>query len=116
MALINVDLSDTIESWRVKTNEIATKQGDLSLLTDSASNIVAAINGLKVLIDSNYAALSGDYATSTDLSTEISGVNTTIGTLSSLTTTDKTDIVSAINELDGRLINVYNSSGTLLNT
>jgi hypothetical protein len=36
--------------------------------------------------------------------------------LSALNTTDKTSIISAINELDRRSIDVYNSAGTLLNS
>jgi hypothetical protein len=36
--------------------------------------------------------------------------------LTALNTTDKTSIISAINELDRRSIDVYNSAGTLLNS
>jgi hypothetical protein len=49
MSLINVDLSDTIVSWRNKTNSIAVNLGDLTLLTDSAASVVAGLNNLNVL-------------------------------------------------------------------
>jgi hypothetical protein len=106
MSIINIDLSDTIVSWRNKTNEIALNLGDLSLLTDSASSIVLAINGLQSGIDSDILALR----------TDVYGDSGGILDLSALNTTDKTSIISAINELDRRLVDVYNSSGVLLNT
>jgi hypothetical protein len=106
MSIINIDLSDTIVSWRNKTNEIALNLGDLSLLNDSASSIVLAINGLQSGIDSDILALR----------TDVYGDSGGILDLSALNTTDKTSIISAINELDRRLVDVYNSSGVLLNT
>ena len=47
MAVISVNLTDTFEQWRTKTNSIATTQGDLTTLTTTAkSTVVAAINEL----------------------------------------------------------------------
>jgi hypothetical protein len=106
MSIINVDLSDTIVSWRNKTNQIATNIGDLSLLTDSAASIIASINTLQAGYDSDIIALR----------TDVYGDSGGILDLSALNTTDKTSIISAINELDRRLVDVYNSSGVLLNT
>ena len=106
MSIINVDLSDTIVSWRNKTNQIATNIGDLSLLTDSAASLVGSINGLQAGFDSDIIALR----------TDVYGDSGGILDLSALNTTDKTSIISAINELDRRLVDVYNSSGVLLNT
>jgi len=51
------------------------------------------------------------YGTASDVSTNA----TAIGTLSSLTTTEKGNLVAALNELKLRLPLVYNASGTLLN-
>ena len=102
MSLINVDLSDTIVSWRNKTNSIATNQGDLALLTTAAASIVIAINS----IDSDLLSLT----------TAVYGDSGGVLDLSALNTTDKTSIISAINELDRRSIDVYNSAGTLLNS
>jgi len=45
MAVISVNLTDTFEQWRTKTNSLATQQGDLTTLTTTAKNtMVAAIN------------------------------------------------------------------------
>ena len=45
MAVISVNLTDTFNEWRTKTNSLATKQGDLTTLTTTAkSTVVAAIN------------------------------------------------------------------------
>jgi phosphoglycerate-specific signal transduction histidine kinase len=106
MSIINIDLSDTIASWRIKTNQISTNVGDLSLLTDSAASIIASINTLQAGFDSDIIALR----------TDVYGDSGGILDLSALNTTDKTSIISAINELDRRLVDVYNSSGVLLNT
>jgi len=103
MAKTVVDLSDTIASWREKTNTISTHVGDLtSLNTTEDSDLVGAINELKTRLDS---ADSNNSAT-----------NTVIGTLAALTTAEDSDIVGAINELDRRLVNVYDDSDNLLNT
>lgn len=107
MSVINIDLSDTIASWRNKTNQLATNVGDLVLLTDSAASIVASINSLQSGYDSDIIALR------TDVYGDSSG---TILDLTALNTTDQTSIIGAINELDRRLVDVYNSSGVLLNT
>ncbi len=107
MSLINIDLSDTIESWRNKTNQLAVTVGDLALLNDSSVSLVASINGLQDGYDSDILSLRTDlYGDS----------GATIFSLSRLTTTDKSSIISAINELDRRSIDVYNSTGILLNT
>lgn len=107
MSIINVDLSDTIASWRNKTNEIAQKQGDLSLLTDSASNLVSAINVFTSRTDSDILALQ------TDVYGDSSG---TVLDLSYLNTTEKGSIIGAVNELDRRISDVYDANGVLLNT
>jgi hypothetical protein len=100
MSIINVDLSDTIISWRNKTNTIASNVGDLTLLTTSVdSDIVGAINALKA-----------------EDSASISALDSSVGSLASLTTTEKSNIVAAVNELDRKQIDVFDASGTLLNT
>lgn len=71
MAITVINLSDPVSTWVSKTNTVASQLGDLSLLTIGGADIVTAINR----IDSN------------------------VGTVSSLTTTDKSDLVSAINEV-----------------
>ena len=45
MALVTVNLLDTFDQWRLKTNDLGVNQGDLTTLTTTnKSNIVAAIN------------------------------------------------------------------------
>jgi len=71
MAITVINLSDAVSTWVTKTNTIATQVGDLALLSTGDSDLVKGVN----TVDSN------------------------IGTLSSLNTTDKSDLVSAINEV-----------------
>jgi hypothetical protein len=70
MAVTNVSQSETFDQWRVKTNTIATNLGDSATLTTTATTAVGGVNELK-----------GD-----------------VGTLNNLTTTDKTNLVAAVNE------------------
>jgi len=70
MAVTNVSQSETFDQWRVKTNTIATNLGDAATLTTSATTAVGGVNELK-----------GN-----------------VGTLNSLTTTDKSNLVAAVNE------------------
>ena len=45
MAITVVNLTDTFEQWRVKTNTLGTNTGDLTTLSTTAKNtLVAAIN------------------------------------------------------------------------
>jgi|TARA_R110000772_G_scaffold129124_1_gene237180 hypothetical protein len=113
MSLINVDLSETIASWRSKTNLIASNIGDLALLTDSAISIVAGINILTSADSTLQSNLDSDIIL---LRTEVYGDSGGVLNLSALNTTDKTSIVAAINDVDRRIIDVYNSAGVLLNT
>ena len=47
MALIVVNLTDTFNDWRLKTNSQIAQVGDLAALTASnTSSIVAALNGM----------------------------------------------------------------------
>ena len=47
MAAIVVNLTDTFNEWREKTNNLSTNIGDLSLLTaQNSANLVAAMNGM----------------------------------------------------------------------
>ena len=70
MAVTTINLSDPVATWVSKTNIIATNVGDLSLMSIGGSDLVVAVNRL----DSN------------------------IGTMSTLSTIDKSDLVNAINE------------------
>ena len=51
MAVISVNLTDTFEQWRTKTNTLCTQQGDLTTLTTTAKNtMVAAINEIDAAV------------------------------------------------------------------
>ena len=68
MAIVTVNLVDTFDEWRIKTNSLGTETGDLSSLsTSDTSSIVAAINevdtnadlGLKNIIEDTTPELGG---------------------------------------------------------
>lgn len=79
MATINVPLSDTLDQWRVKTNDISTNIGDIDVLTTVAPTVVGSINELDAKVNE-------------------------IGDLTTLDTIEKTTIVDAINELVARIV------------
>ena len=68
MAIVSVNLVDTFDEWRIKTNSLGTETGDLSSLsTSDTSSIVAAINevdtnadlGLKNIVEDTTPELGG---------------------------------------------------------
>ncbi len=83
MAIINITLTDTFDDWRVKSNEHQNIVGIDIDANGNPTNLAAVIDGLgSTLVD-------------------MSNLNyTNIGDLTTLATTDKTDLVSAINEVD----------------
>jgi hypothetical protein len=94
---------------------------DLSSLTTSAkSNLVLAINELKTSLDAAASDISALETADINLASDISDVDGKVGTLGSLTTTDKTNLVAAINELQteietidlSALINDTTTAGT----
>ena len=83
MAQTVINLSDPINTWVTKSNDMAGDIGDLAALTDSAATLVAAIN-----------ALDSD-----------------IGTITNLTFKDgAVSLVAAINNLDDRFIELTDSA------
>ena len=57
MAKTNVNLSDTVTNWVTKTNQLSNTIGDLTNLnTSQDSDIVGAINELKVAVDKTDSA------------------------------------------------------------
>jgi len=70
MAVTNVSQSETFDQWRVKTNTVSTNLGDAATLTTAATTAVGGVNELK-----------GN-----------------VGSLNNLTTTDKSNLVAAVNE------------------
>ena len=49
MAIINVALSDTFDTWRTKTNTLGTNIGDMALLDSNfaATDLVSALNEIR---------------------------------------------------------------------
>lgn len=104
MAITNINLSDTFREFVQKVNTISTNLGDIDTIY-SDSDVVRTINLLKGLVDDldSDIGLPLSNLTTTDKTTIINAINeldSDLGSLSSLTTTDKSNIVSAINELD----------------
>lgn len=80
---------------------------DLSSLdTTAKSNLVLAINELKAALDTAASDISALETADTNLAGDISDVDAKVGILSLLTTTDKTNLVAAINELQYELDNL----------
>ena len=59
---VNVTTANTFEQWRVKTNELGTKIGDLDKVTNSdigATTIVAAVEAHQTIVASSLASTGG---------------------------------------------------------
>jgi hypothetical protein len=97
-----VNLTDTINTQRIRINQMIDSIGDLALLTtDEDSDIVGAINS----IDSNLGTrLSLTTINKTDIVTAINEHDTELGTITSIAMgTIASTVSTAIAELDGRL-------------
>lgn len=80
---------------------------DLSALdTTAKANLVLAINEIKSALDTAASDISALQTVDTGLASDISGLSGEIGTLTSLTTDAKTDLVAAINELQYEINNL----------
>ena len=86
MPVVTVNLLDTFDQWRLKTNDIGANLGDLvNLNTTDKTNIVAAINevvsgdsdDMENLIDDTTPQLGGDLDLNTHNITGIGNINTT---------------------------------------
>ena len=54
MSLVQVNLIDTFDEWRIKTNTIATTGGDLATLTTTdQTSLVNAINEIEAISTNN---------------------------------------------------------------
>lgn len=116
MAKIHINLSDNIATWVDKTNQLVAFVGDsANLTTTEDSSIVGAINEL----DSDIGARPHTNLTTTakTLTGSVNELDADVGDKTSLTTTDKTNVVSAINELDSELGTITSAAmGTTADT
>ena len=90
MAAIVVNLTDTFNEWREKTNNLSTNIGDLSLLTaQNSANLVAAMNGMMdELSDDTIPKLGGNL----DLNSfAINGTGSIAGTVTGTTQSASND-------------------------
>lgn len=105
MAVILVDIEDSFDQWRIKTNNISVGVGDFKYLNSGDSNVVRAANR-------NFTNIGNLYSLNTTLKTSIVDAlnevdaqsdtnNASIGILGDLDTSDKSSLVNAINEVDG---------------
>lgn len=93
MAVLNIALTDDMLAVRTAFNTIATKVGDTDTpLGTSAADIIGAINEVHGEINTN----TSNIATNTS---NISTNTTAIGTLGSLSTAAKSNLVAALNEV-----------------
>ena len=86
MALTVVNLTDTFDEWRVKTNTLGTNTGDLTTLSTTAKNtLVAAINELDGeahitnVVEDTSPQLGGDLVLNSNDITGTGNINTTGG-------------------------------------
>ena len=86
MAIITVNLSDTFDEWRIKTNSLGTESGDLTTLSTTAKGtLVAAINeifsndsdDLENIVEDTSPALGGDLVLSGNDITGTGDINIT---------------------------------------
>lgn len=68
MTTVNIGPTDSFDTWRTKTNAIATDLGDTATLTTAATNVVGAANE----IYNNIGTLSALQVTGADL---VSAIN-----------------------------------------
>ena len=98
MAKTRVDITDTLNTWKEKTNDISLDLGDRALLTtDEDSDVVGSINS----IDSNLGARED--LTTNDKRSVVQAVNeldSDVGDITTLDTETQASVVRAINELE----------------
>ena len=107
---INSDIGTTSYSALSSTisgglAQLHTEVGNLSLNT-SATNLTSAINELHTEINTNASNISSN-------DTDISNINTNIGSLGSLTTSVNTNLVAAINSVEDEVDTLQTNQGTI---
>ena len=104
MAVTVVNLTDTFDEWRIKTNSLGTGMGDLTTLSTTAKNtLVAAINeiytndsdDMENLVDDTTPQLGGSLDLNGSSITGIGNIGFT-GTLTATTIAGPTSIASTV--------------------
>ena len=114
MALTVVNLTDTFDEWRVKTNTLGTNTGDLTTLSTTAKGtLVAAINEIFSNDSDDMENLIDDLSPQLGASLDLNGSSITgtghIGIVGTLTVTNITGTVTGITQS-------ANNNSTLLAT
>jgi hypothetical protein len=99
-------LTTTATTLADAVNELDALQGNTSLTT-TATTLTAAVNELDALQGNDSLT-----TTATTLTGAVNELDSDVGARSSLTTDDKTNVVSAVNELDGLVGTVPDSAGS----
>ena len=144
MAVILVNLKDTFNQWRKKTNDISLGVGDFryiesgdrtlvrstnrnfrnigelnSLSTDQKGNIVDAVNEVDLNTDTNTVNIGNIILLDTnDKSSVVNAVNEVygdVGDVGSLSTDSKSSVVVAVNEVDSHTDTNTYSIGVMSN-
>lgn len=118
MAISQVQATHTFNQWRLITNQVIGALGDKATLsTTTQVSLVAAINELRSLIGDlttiGTTATGSVSASSAEIFSQLTTTLSSIGTLSSLTTTQKTSLVAAINEVNSLIGDVGELSSLL---
>ena len=117
MAIITVNLSDTFDEWRIKTNSLGTESGDLTTLSTTAKGtLVAAINeiftndsdDMEEVEDDTSPQLGGDLVLNSNDITGTGGINIT-GTIVASTTVTAGTTMSAVT-FAGDLLGTINTA------
>jgi len=116
MAIVSVNLIDTFDEWRIKTNSLGSTIGDLtSLTTTDKTNIVAAINevvtndsdDMEHLLDDTTPQLGGNLDLNSKDITGTGNINVT----GSITATSFTGNILGSGSIAGTVTGVTQSSG-----
>lgn len=90
------------------TLDATTIDGPLDL-NDSANISGNVVTGGTLVTGTALTTAASDHAAA------INELDSDVGVIASMTTTNKSSVIAAINELNSRIIDVYDSAGTLLN-
>jgi len=110
MAVILVNIEDTFNQWRKKTNSISLGVGDFRYIESGDTTVIRATNrnykniGTPSALSTIQKGNLVDAINEVDYNTDINSIK--IGNISNLQTDDKSSLVNAINELDDDIGNL----------
>ena len=113
MAKTIVQITDTLNTWRAKTNDISIDIGDITQMSTSGndSDVVGSINSLDSDLGVRANLSTNDKRS---LQQAINEIDSDVGNITTLTTVDKSSVVNAIRELEVNHNNLDSNVGTRL--